>query len=89
MIRKLARYVKEYKWYAILTPIVMIGEVLMEVLIPFVMADIIDKGIADGDLSYSVYCNPYCPNVIFVIYVTFYCNFFTKIIVYIFYLSAI
>ena len=26
MIRKLSRYVKEYKWYAILTPIVMIGE---------------------------------------------------------------
>ncbi|MBR2615954.1 MAG: ABC transporter ATP-binding protein [Clostridia bacterium] len=52
MIKKLASYVKEYKIYAILTPLVMIGEVVMEVLIPFVMADIIDHGIAAGDLGY-------------------------------------
>ncbi|MBQ3075992.1 MAG: ABC transporter ATP-binding protein, partial [Clostridia bacterium] len=54
MIKKLASHVKQYKIFAILTPIVMIGEVLMEVLIPFVMADIIDKGIRTGDLSYVV-----------------------------------
>jgi len=51
MIRKLFSYVKEYKIYAILTPIVMIGEVLMEVLIPLVTADIIsglEKGTADA-----------------------------------------
>ncbi|MBE6712376.1 MAG: ABC transporter ATP-binding protein [Ruminococcaceae bacterium] len=54
MIKKLASYVKEYKIYAILTPIVMIGEVLMEILIPFVMADIIDKGIEGKDLSYVI-----------------------------------
>ena len=50
MIRKLLSYVKEYKIYAILTPVVMIGEVLMEVLIPLVTADIISglqKGTAD------------------------------------------
>ena len=54
MIKKLAAYVKQYKIFAILTPIVMIGEVLMEVLIPFVMADIIDNGIRTGDLSYVI-----------------------------------
>ncbi len=51
MIRKLASYVKQYKIYAILTPVVMIGEVLMEVLIPMVTADIIsslESGVADA-----------------------------------------
>ncbi len=52
MIKKLASYIREYKIFAILTPVVMIGEVLMEVLIPFVMADIIDKGISSGDVKY-------------------------------------
>jgi ATP-binding cassette subfamily B protein len=52
MIKKLAAYVKQYKIFAILTPVVMIGEVFMEVLIPFVMADIIDNGIRTGDFSY-------------------------------------
>ncbi len=51
MIKKLLSYVKEYKIYAILTPVVMIGEVLMEVLIPLVTADIISglqAGTADA-----------------------------------------
>ena len=52
MIKKLLPYVKEYKIFAILTPIVMIGEVVMEVLIPFVMADMIDNGIRMGDAAY-------------------------------------
>lgn len=55
MIKKLASCVGEYKKYAILTPIVMIGEVIMEVLIPFVMAFIIDNGIrGDGGIQYTV-----------------------------------
>lgn len=52
MIKKLASYIREYKIFAILTPVVMIGEVLMEVLIPFVMADIIDRGISSGDIKF-------------------------------------
>ena len=55
MIKKLLSCVGEYKKYAILTPIVMIGEVVMEVLIPLVMAKIIDVGIqGDGGISYTV-----------------------------------
>lgn len=55
MIKKLAPCVGEYKKYAILTPIVMIGEVVMEVLIPFVMAKIIDVGIrGTGGIDYTV-----------------------------------
>lgn len=45
---------KKYVINSILSPIVMIGEVLMEVIIPFVMAKIIDVGIANSNLSYVI-----------------------------------
>ena len=45
MIRRLARCIREYKWAAMLSPICMIGEVAMEVLIPLTMADLYDFGI--------------------------------------------
>ncbi|MBP0956033.1 MAG: ABC transporter ATP-binding protein [Oscillospiraceae bacterium] len=54
MLKKLLSCVKEYKKYAILTPIVMLGEVIMEVLIPLVMACIVDYGIGKSDISYTV-----------------------------------
>ena len=52
MIRELAKYIKQYKKDSILTPIFVIGEVVMEVVIPFLMAKIIDVGIQNGDLNY-------------------------------------
>lgn len=52
MIKKLASYVKEYKKYAILTPIFVILEVVMEVIIPLLMAQIIDVGIQNNDIKY-------------------------------------
>ena len=45
---------KKYKVNSILSPIMMIGEVLMEVLIPTIMARIIDVGIANRDINYVV-----------------------------------
>ena len=45
---------KKYVINSILSPIVMIGEVLMEVIIPFVMAKIIDVGIATSNLPYVI-----------------------------------
>ena len=45
---------KKYKVNSILSPIMMIGEVLMEVLIPMIMAKIIDVGIANRDINYVV-----------------------------------
>lgn len=54
MLKKLLACVGEYKKYTILTPVVMIGEVLMEVLIPLVMAKIVDVGIANGDVAFTV-----------------------------------
>ncbi|MBQ2529374.1 MAG: ABC transporter ATP-binding protein [Treponema sp.] len=43
---------KKYKVCSVLSPVSMIGEVLLEIVIPLFMARIIDVGIANGDLSY-------------------------------------
>jgi len=51
MIKTLARSIREYKWAAILSPICMIGEVAMEVLIPLVMASLYDHGIAAQNME--------------------------------------
>ena len=52
MIKKLAKYIKQYKKDSILTPIFVVFEVIMEVLIPYLMARIIDVGIENSDLNY-------------------------------------
>ncbi len=52
MNRKLLRSVREYKKESIFTPILVIFEVLMEVLIPLQMANIIDIGIENNDMGY-------------------------------------
>ncbi|MBR4427560.1 MAG: ABC transporter ATP-binding protein [Spirochaetales bacterium] len=50
MLRTLMKHIGEYRKYAILTPVLTAGEVFMEILIPFVTAMIIDKGIQQGNL---------------------------------------
>ena len=45
MIFRLARCIREYKWPALLSPLCMMGEVTMEVLIPLVMKSLYDYGI--------------------------------------------
>lgn len=52
MIRKLLRCIREYKRDSILTPILVTLEVVMEVIIPLLMANLIDYGITDGNMSY-------------------------------------
>ena len=54
MIRRLARCIREYKWAAILSPLSMIGEVTMEVLIPLVMADLYDYGVVQQNMQIVV-----------------------------------
>ena len=54
MIKRLARCIREYKWATFLSPVCMIGEVAMEVLIPLVMADLYDYGIVGQDMSVVV-----------------------------------
>ena len=50
MVKTLLRQVGEYKKASLLTPLFTGLEVLMEVLIPFIIASIIDKGIQAGDI---------------------------------------
>ncbi len=52
MIKTLAKCIREYKVASIITPIFIIGEVILEVLIPYLMADLIDKGVDQGDMNY-------------------------------------
>ena len=51
MIKRLARCIREYKWPAILSPVCMIGEVTMEVIIPLVMAGLYDYGVCMQDMN--------------------------------------
>ena len=43
MVRTLLKSVKQYKTVSILTPLVMIGEASMEIIIPFLMGFLIDE----------------------------------------------
>ena len=52
MIKKLASYIKEYKKASILTPLFVVLEVVMEVIIPMLMSKIIDVGIPNKDIKY-------------------------------------
>ncbi len=54
MIKRLARCIREYKWAALLSPLCMVGEVTMEVLIPLVMADLYDYGVVLQDMNVVV-----------------------------------
>lgn len=54
MIKKLAQQIKDVKKEAILSPIFVALETIMEVIIPFLMAFLIDDGINKGDIN-SVY----------------------------------
>lgn len=52
MIGKLLKSVREYKRYAILAPLMMVGEVSMEVLIPTLMAGFMDAGVKTTDMRF-------------------------------------
>lgn len=54
MIKKLSHSIREYKKNSILTPIYVTLEVVMEVIIPLLMADLIDYGIDAGNLPYII-----------------------------------
>ncbi len=52
MLKTLARQIKEYKLPSLLTPCFMVLEVIMEMIIPLMMASIIDDGIEAGDMKH-------------------------------------
>lgn len=51
MVKRLLQEIKEYKWSAILTPVFMVLEVAMEMVIPLLIADLVDKGVEQGNLG--------------------------------------
>ena len=51
MIKRLLQEVKQYKKSSILAPLFMVGEVTMELMLPFLMSFIIDKGIEQGNMA--------------------------------------
>lgn len=51
MVKTLLKELKEFKVPSILTPICMIGEVICEMIIPILMARIVDLGIYGGDMG--------------------------------------
>lgn len=52
MLKTLIGQIKEYKKATILTPVFMIAEVIMETIIPLMMASIIDSGVEKGDMNH-------------------------------------
>lgn len=54
MLSKILRFMKKYRVYAILSPILMILEVLADIIIPYLMSRIVDIGIANRDIDYIV-----------------------------------
>lgn len=54
MIKQFAPCVKKYWWAALLSPLTVIIEVLLEVRIPMLMSQIVDTGITNQDLQYVV-----------------------------------
>lgn len=55
MLKTLLAQVREFKKDSLLTPLFMILEVLMETMIPLVMASIIDNGVEKGDIRHICY----------------------------------
>lgn len=49
---KLRRFLKDYKKECIIGPLCKLFEAILELIVPLVMADIIDNGVANGDKSY-------------------------------------
>lgn len=52
MLKKLGVHLKEFKRASILTPLFMILEVVMEMLIPLLMASIVDDGVEAGNMTH-------------------------------------
>lgn len=54
MFKTLAKQVKEFKKNAILSPIFIAAEVVLELLLPFIMASMIDDGVEVGNMKHIV-----------------------------------
>lgn len=52
MIKTLSKSIRQYKKLSLLSPMFVIGEVIIEMLIPYLVGILIDNGIMKGDMSY-------------------------------------
>jgi ATP-binding cassette subfamily B multidrug efflux pump len=52
MIKRFAKFIGDYKKDTILSPVYVTGEVIMDIIIPFLMSKIIDNGISTGNIGY-------------------------------------
>jgi len=51
LVKRILQEIKEYKAAALVTPVFMILEVAMEMVIPLLIADLVDKGVEQGNMS--------------------------------------
>lgn len=54
MIKTLAKQIKDYKKDSILSPVYVAAEVILELLLPFIMASMIDDGVEVGNMKHIV-----------------------------------
>lgn len=54
MIPRLAKCIKQYKKESILSPLMVTGEVILDMIMPYLMALIIDNGVAKGSMAYTL-----------------------------------
>lgn len=52
MLRRIFSYMKQYKKYAYIALFCIAVESILELLVPMIMADLIDNGVANGDKEY-------------------------------------
>lgn len=52
MLKTILSQVKEFKRVSILTPVFVLGEVILEMVIPLLMASIIDEGVTAGNIDH-------------------------------------
>lgn len=53
-MKKLFRFLKPYWFFALISPLMMMGEVFADLLQPKLMSGIVDKGLQNGDMGYVV-----------------------------------
>ena len=52
MLKRIFSYMKQYKKYAFLALLCIAVEAVLELMVPMIMADLIDNGVANGDTAY-------------------------------------
>ena len=55
MLKELFSYMKQYKKYALISLVCIAVECIFELIIPLIMADMVDVGIANGDQDYILH----------------------------------